>query len=140
MQTSQKQATDQTAQTPADSSLDAKYASIQSLGIPMLEVDSSTQMGGAGLVENEGKITVSLDVTPLEGDQPASIRLGSCPTPGEEFSRLNTVTSGKSETILESLQIKDILQELPMVIVIGKSESEASTYTSCGDIILPSEE
>lgn len=132
--------TDQAMQEGQNTPANEDLATVASLGVPLLEQNGSTQMGGVGLVENEGKVTVTIDVTDIgDTDQPAHIHLGSCPTPGEVQYSLTPVKNGKSVTVLE-ITMKDILTELPMAVNIHKSAQESSVYTACGDIVLPTEE
>lgn len=116
-----------------------QFAGIQTLGVPVLELNSSGQMGGVGFVEEgDGKTRATLEVTPLGGNQTASIRLGSCPTPGEVAFQLGAVSNGKAEAVLET-SLKDMLVELPMAVVVQAS-ANSNNYTACGDILLPSSE
>lgn len=119
------------------------FSAIFSLGVPVLEVNGSTQTGGVSFVEEEdGKLKVTLDLTPLEEgtEQAVDIRLGACPTPGETIAIvMNSLTDGKGEIKLEQT-LDDFLKELPMVVAVHRSGEETSEITACGDIMLPQEE
>lgn len=109
---------------------------IFSLGIPLLEQNNSDQMGGVSLVEDEGKVTVTINI---ESDstvpQPAHIHKGSCSNPGEVVYPLEPVFNGTSTTTIDAT-IEDLVAS-PMAVNVHKSSDEANVYVACGDIVIP---
>jgi len=97
--------------------------------------NDSSQSGTATLVERDGKITVTIDVTPNTTGvaQPAHIHLGRCPTPGAVKYPLTNVENGKSVTVLD-INFDTLKEDLPLAININKSQDEAKVYTACGNV------
>lgn len=93
-----------------------------------------TQSGGASLVEENGKVRVTLllnKVEELNGPQPSFIQLGTCRDTGAVLYPLSDVDEGKSETLLTTT-LSQIRRQSPLVVVVFKSERESDIVASCG--------
>lgn len=97
--------------------------------------NGSGEMGTATLKEEDGKVKVSLHLqgTPADIEQPTHIHLGSCPNPGIVKYPLSNVHKGKSETTLD-VTFATLKSLLPLAINVHKSAAEASTYVACGNL------
>lgn len=105
--------------------------------VALSEQNASGESGSATMMEVDGKVKVTLDLTgaPEGVTQPAHIHMGSCPDVGEVKYALTSPVNGVSETTLD-ITLDQLKSELPLGINVHKSETEASTYVSCGDITL----
>ncbi|OGH20747.1 MAG: hypothetical protein A3D74_05480 [Candidatus Levybacteria bacterium RIFCSPHIGHO2_02_FULL_37_13] len=105
--------------------------------VALSEQNASGESGTATLIEVDGKVKVTLNLTGATQDvtQPAHIHVGSCPDVGEVKYALNSPVNGVSETMLD-VTLDQIKSGLPLGINVHKSETEAATYVSCGDITL----
>ena len=103
--------------------------------ISLSEQSNSGESGTALLVEDDGKVTVTLSITGFFQDvsQPAHIHVGVCPDVGSIAYPLENVLNGHSETTLD-VTLEQLQSELPLGINVHRSVEEASVYTSCGDI------
>jgi len=103
--------------------------------VNLLEQNNSSETGTATLVESNGQVTVTIDMTGFQEDvsQPAHIHAGSCPDVGAVSYPLTDVLNGESETILNVTF--DVLEdELPLALNVHKSAEEAAVYTACGNL------
>lgn len=115
----------------------APQTNVATLAIPLLPVGESTQSGRVELTEKSGNVELLIEIT--DGalpSQSAAVRLGNCPTPGEVAFNLKDLVSGKSTSTIEK-SMAELVPELPMAVVISNSANSTS-YTSCGDLALPS--
>ncbi len=107
-----------------------------SMTVTLGEQNGSGQSGTALLEESGGKTTLTLTLTgnPADGvSQPAHIHVGACPTPGEVKYPLTPVVNGASVTTLD-VTLAGLTAQLPLAVNVHKSATEASVYTSCGDL------
>lgn len=97
--------------------------------------NGSQQQGMAILSEMDGKtrVVVRVDNAPSGSSQPMHIHVGSCPTPGAVKYPLNSLVSGKSETILD-VTLAQLAGEAPLAINAHRSSTDLKTYVSCGDL------
>lgn len=104
--------------------------------IDLKEQNESSESGTATLVEKDGKVMVTLNLTgsPAQVVQPAHIHMGSCPKVGEVKYPLTSPVDGKSETTLE-VSLDQLKGEVPLAINVHKSASEAQIYVACGDLV-----
>ena len=104
--------------------------------INLKEQNESSESGTASLVEKDGKVMVTLNLTgAAEGVvQPAHIHMGSCPNVGEVKYPLTSPVDGKSETTLE-VSLDQLKGDTPLAINVHKSASEAKIYVACGDLV-----
>ena len=103
--------------------------------VTLSEQNSSGESGTATMMEVDGKVKVTLNLTgaPDAITQPAHIHVGACPDVGEVKYALTAPVDGVSETMLDA-SMDQLKSELPLGINVHKSEEEASVYVSCGDI------
>jgi Ni,Fe-hydrogenase III small subunit len=101
------------------------------------EQNESGQVGTATLTEEDGRVTVSINVTggDEEVPQPAHIHMGTCPNPGEVIYPLSNVVDGDSETTLE-VTMEDLKSKMPLAINVHKSARESGVYVACGNLSL----
>lgn len=99
--------------------------------------NNSNQSGTATLIEENGKLVVTLSLSggTFTEPQPAHIHMGACPTPGNIVYPLTNVVNGKSITTL-NVTMDQLKAKLPLAVNVHKSATEASVYTACGDISL----
>lgn len=104
--------------------------------VELTEENNSSESGTAMLVEENGQVTITLNMIGAPGNvsQPAHIHIGSCPEVGEVKYPLTNVLDGGSVTVL-NVTLEQLEIELPLAINIHKSVPEASVYVSCGNII-----
>jgi len=141
MEAAQNQAALESSAAPSDgSAMELEESSesadtLKELKINLAEQNASGETGTVELEEENGKVTVSINVTgaPKGAIQPAHIHLGACPTPGEIKYPLSNIIDGKSETALD-VDMKTLMSQLPLAINLHKSAEEIKSYVSCGNI------
>jgi hypothetical protein len=95
--------------------------------------NNSTQAGTVILSQENGKVKVVIDASPMGSSQPAHIHKGKCPDVGDVVYPLTSVNEGKSETILDTT-LADLRAKGDLAINIHKSAAEIKVYTSCGNL------
>src|SRR3989338_439841 len=123
-------------QTGEDTGEDAEEENeTNELTINLSEQNNSSETGTATLVEENGQVVVTLNLTGFAENvsQPAHIHLGVCPDVGAVKYPLTNVLDGVSVTTLD-VTLAQLENELPLGINIHKSAEEASVYVSCGDV------
>src|SRR3989344_2513880 len=123
-------------QTGEDTGEDAEEENeTNELTINLSEQNNSSETGTATLVEENGQVVVTLNLTGFAENvsQPAHIHLGVCPDVGAVKYPLTNVLDGESVTTLD-VTLAQLENELPLGININKSAEEASVYVSCGDV------
>lgn len=105
--------------------------------VTLVEQNSSGESGTATLIEEDGKVKVTLA---LEGaqegvTQPAHIHMGACPDVGEVKYPLTSPINGASETTLD-VTLAELRSGMPLAINVHKSVKESGVYVSCGDLTL----
>ena len=125
--------TPQVTETPSPS---PKSAMLESVKIDLKEQNESSESGTASLVEKDGKVMVTLNLTGAAKGvvQPAHIHMGACPKVGEVKYPLTSPVDGKSETTLE-VSLDQLKEETPLAINVHKSASEAKIYVACADLL-----
>lgn len=120
------------SETPSPTS-----AASEGVTIDLREQNESSESGTASLVEKDGKVMVTLNLSgAAEGvAQPAHIHMGACPNVGEVKYPLTSPVDGKSETTLE-VALDQLKGETPLAVNVHKSASEANIYVACGDLVL----
>ena len=110
---------------------------LQQFTVTLSEQNASGESGTATLVEENGKVKVTLQLTGATQDvtQPAHIHVGSCPDVGEVKYPLTSPVNGMSETMLD-VSLDQLRSEQPLGLNVHKSTTEASVYVSCGDLAL----
>lgn len=130
---------------PQDASIQKETMQIASSSAQMMESqiqieeqNKSGEYGTATLVEKDGKVTVTLNMTGGKAgvEQPAHIHTGMCPDIKSVVYPLENVVDGKSVTVLDATLV-EIAAQQPLGINVHKSEKEAKNYVSCGDLNLP---
>lgn len=112
-------------------------AAVSEVTVTLSEQNDSGESGTATLMEVEGKVKVTLNLTgaPKDIAQPAHIHVGACPDVGAVKYPLTSPVNGASETTLD-VTLAQLKSELPLGINVHKSATEAKVYTSCGDLSL----
>lgn len=105
----------------------------------LTEVGTSGESGAAVLENVDGKlkVTLTLSNTPAGVSQPAFMYAGSCSALGDAKFTLTNVVGGTSETILDTVTIEQVLNNLPLAIGVQKSEKDAKKSVACGNITNP---
>ncbi|GEM_PF-1842816 len=104
------------------------------LKITLVSQNNSSESGTAILKEEDGKVTVTLELAgaPTDVSQPTHVHMGSCATLGGVKFSLTNVLNGKSQTILDTT-LAALTSEL-LAINVHKSAAEATMYVACGDV------
>lgn len=136
---SNKTRTTPSTQTPSpminESVVTPSVETVKEITIMLAEENKSSQSGIATLMEENGKVKVTLEMSgaPKGVSQPAHIHVGKCPEVGDVKYPLTSVLDGKSETILDTT-FDQLKQQLPLGLNVHKSATQAKIYVSCGDI------
>lgn len=103
--------------------------------VKLNEENNSGESGTATLKEENGKTTVTINLTGFtEGiPQPAHIHTGFCPGVEAVKYPLSNIISGSSVTVLNAT-LADIRQNLPLAVNVHKSAQEIASYTACGEL------
>lgn len=110
-------------------------ANLSEITIVLSEQNKSGEMGTATLMEENGKVKVTLILTGAAAGvtQPAHIHVGKCPDVGAVKYPLTSTKDGMSETMLD-VTLAQLKSELPLGINVHKSVAESKIYVSCGDL------
>lgn len=105
--------------------------------ILLSEQNNSGVSGSAVLIEENGQVTVTLNITgaPSSTPQPAHIHTGACPDVGDVKYPLTNVVDEQSQTVLNVTLIQ-LKAEQPLAINVHKSAAQITAYTACGDLTL----
>lgn len=105
--------------------------------VTLSEQNSSGEYGTAALVEENGQLTVTLDLVgaPSGVTQPAHIHTGPCADIGGVTYALEFPVGGNSVTTLD-VTLDQLATQMPLALNVHKSVSEAGVYVSCGDLSL----
>lgn len=97
--------------------------------------NNSRQSGEVKIEELNGQAYVTIDIAkgPTGVNQPVNIYFASCAKPGQIKYPLAPVVDGHSETLLGGT-LAQLKKELPLAIVVQKSDGQSDTYVACGDI------
>ena len=97
--------------------------------------NNSSESGTATLKEDNGKTTVTINVTGFAKDvsQPAHIHVGACPGVGAVKYPLTDVMNGQSASTIAAT-LAQLKQQLPLAINIHKSKTAIASYTACGPL------
>ena len=124
----------QTSQ-PAPSPTPVPESIMKGMTVTLAEQNDSGESGTAVLKEVDGQVMVTLSLTgaPEGVSQPAHIHNGSCDNLGGIAYPLTNPMDGSSETMVD-VTLDQLMSELPLVVNVHKSVSEAGVYVSCGDL------
>lgn len=127
----------QPATTPTTPESASPSGVISEVTVTLSEQKASGESGTATLMEVDGKVKVTLNLTgvPVGVAQPAHIHMGACPDVDEVKYPLTSVMDGMSETTLD-VTLAQLKSELPLGINVHKSGPEVKVYVSCGDLKL----
>lgn len=105
--------------------------------VNLTQQNESGESGVATLNEVDGKVVVSLNLTGFEAGigQPAHIHEGACPQVGAVKYPLTPPVNGVSETTL-NVTLDQLKSEMPLGINVHKSQTQASVYVSCGNLVI----
>ena len=108
---------------------------MKGMTVTLAEQNDSGESGTAVLKEVDGQVMVTLSLTgaPEGVSQPAHIHNGSCDNLGGIAYPLTNPMDGSSETMVD-VTLDQLMSELPLVVNVHKSVSEAGVYVSCGDL------
>lgn len=125
----------QSAQTAQQGTNQTAPQGVEEMNVILSAQGNSDESGIATLKETNARVTVSIYLTGYTANvaQPAHIHAGTCPGVGAINYPLNSVVSGRSTTVL-NVSLAQLMQQLPLVINVHKSNAEISTYTSCGSL------
>ncbi len=103
--------------------------------VPISEIDGSGVIGDASLIDNgDGTTTVDILLAGVTGGHAAVVQAGSCDNLDEVLHKLDSVRQdGTSVTDLE-VTLDDLVEELPMAVVIRRSSASNATVIACGDV------
>jgi hypothetical protein len=107
-----------------------------SASLDAVEGTGFNQSGGASLVEENGKVRVTIllnSVAALADPQPANIHVGTCGNVGAAVYTLNDVENGKSETLLTT-SLSQIRRQMPLIVNVKQSSSRTNVDTACGPL------
>lgn len=107
-----------------------------SASLDAVEEAGFNQSGGASLVEENGKVrvTILLNTVPaLDAPQSANIHVGTCGNVGAAVYTLNDVENGKSETLLTTT-LAQIRRQMPLIVNVKQSASRTNVDTACGPL------
>lgn len=114
-----------------------------SIEVDLAEIDGSGVSGTAVLTEENGAVTVDIEVSGdgVTGGHPAHIHLGTCDAldPNPLYPLASIDADGLSSTTIDGVTLDDLLAE-PMAINVHKSAEEAGVYVACGNITAGGEE
>lgn len=101
--------------------------------INLAEENKSGESGTAVLKEENGKTTVTVNLTGFTKDivQPAHIHIGACPGVGAVKYPLTNVVNGTSVTVLDKT-LAELKTGEPLAINVHKSAAEITSYSACG--------
>lgn len=128
-----EQKTTETTQPATDNQ---KEMVMEPMVYKMAALKNSTESGMVSFeMTQDGKTQVKFDmINAAKGvAQPAHIHEGSCAKPGAVQYPLANLVDGASSTVID-ISLDDLMKKMPFAVVVHKSEKEAGTYVSCGDI------
>lgn len=107
------------------------------VSVTLSEENNSGEYGTATLMEEGGKVKVTLSLTgaPQGVTQPAHIHVGACPDVGAVKYPLTFPVNGTSQTLLD-VAFDQLRAEMPLAVNVHKSAAEAKVYVSCGNLAL----
>ena len=121
----------------------SRAAEGDSIEVDLAEIDGSGVSGTAVLTEENGAVTVDIEVSGdgVTGGHPAHIHLGTCDAldPNPLYPLASIDADGLSSTTIDGVTLDDLLAE-PMAINVHKSAEEAGVYVACGNITAGGEE
>jgi hypothetical protein len=123
--------------TPTPTGEEMTSPAMSEFTITLADQNDSGESGTAVLVEEDGKVKVTLSLTgaPVGVTQPAHIHVGACPDVGAVKYPLTSPVDGVSETVL-NVTLDQLRSELPLGLNVHKSVAESSVYVSCGNLAL----
>lgn len=102
--------------------------------VQLSELNNSGQSGTVAFAEENGKAKVFANLTGAGSEtQPAHIHMGTCADSGAVVYPVNSLVNGQSETVLDA-SLEQIKGQLPLIVNVHKSVSEASVYVACGEV------
>lgn len=106
---------------------------------PANPLNDSDQKGKVYWRDDNGKVTVTVSISPGKSNdpQPAFLQSGDCNTPGETKYNLNSVIDGNSQTVLE-VSLSEFESQLPLTMTIHTSQTD-DALASCAQITKGSE-
>lgn len=106
-----------------------------SVRVVLNEQNDSGESGIATLVEQDGKVVVTVELTgaPSGVVQPSHIHSGTCANTGSIVYPLEFPKDGKSVTTL-SVSLSELAAQMPLLLNVHKSTVLASVYVSCGEL------
>lgn len=108
---------------------------VKPLSASITALNNSGQTGNASISESNGKtkVVVSIGSGAKDVGQPAHIHAGSCPQPGSVLYPLTNVMNGSSTSTVDA-SLDKVSSQMPLAVVVHKSEADINTYVACGDV------
>jgi hypothetical protein len=82
-------------------------------------------------IAEKTKISIRISNPQVIELQPAKIVIGSCLDPGPAKHILNNLVNGVSQTII-GVSLDQLKEDLPLAVMISKSNQDSAIVTSCG--------
>ena len=95
---------------------------------------SSSPSGKASIIENQDKVNVMIFLAnPSTASLSAQLYLGTCSQLGKISNKLNPLSGGRSDTIIET-SFDNLISQAPVAVVVTRNSSKTKVYDFCADL------